>query len=136
MQEKLELSFSEISNAIKSYTFPQVDLVIGIGRGGIVPASLIAHQLSVELRVSFISYRDDKNQPKFPAPIFLQDLDPGKLPGKILIVDDVAVTGKTLACLKDKLNGRAVETFVLKGKADHVLFPDINKCVHWPWKNT
>src|SRR5690606_32561590 len=113
MREKLELSFSEISNAIKKYDFPKVDLVIGIGRGGIVPAALIAHQLSVELRVTFISYRDDDNQPKFPAPIFLQDVDLEHRPGKILIVDDVAVTGKTLACLKGKLRGQDTATFVL-----------------------
>ncbi|HLU88560.1 MAG TPA: phosphoribosyltransferase [Cyclobacteriaceae bacterium] len=135
MREKLQLSFSEISNAIKKYPFPKADLVIGVGRGGIVPASLVAHQLSADLHIVFVSYRDDDNQPKFPAPVLLQELDPDHQTGRILIVDDVSVSGKTLAALKEKLRGRQVETFVLKGKADHVLFPDINSCVHWPWKN-
>lgn len=136
MQDKLDLSFVEISNALKNYPLPQVDLIIGIGRGGIVPASMLAHQLSVDLAIAAINYRDDNNQPKFDAPRFLQSLDMGKYKGRILIIDDVSVTGKTLNLLREKLKGWETETFVLKGKADHVLFPHISTCVNWPWNTT
>lgn len=134
MQEKLELSFSEISDAIKKYPFPLVELVIGIGRGGIVPASLVAHQLSVDLLIVNINYRDDNNQPRFDDPKLLKDFDFGRVRGKVLVVDDVSVTGKTLDKVKEELERCSVETFVLKGMADHVLFPDIKTCVNWPWK--
>ena len=134
MKEKLELSFSEISNAIKKYPFRLVELVIGIGRGGIVPASLVAHQLSVDLLIVNINYRDDNNRPRFNDPKLLNDFDFGRVRGKVLVVDDVSVTGKTLGKVKEELERCSVETFVLKGMADHVLFPDINTCVNWPWK--
>jgi len=51
-----------------------------------------------------------------------------------LLVDDVSVTGKTLKCAVENLQDYTVYTFVLKGKADYVLFPEINTCVEWPWK--
>jgi hypoxanthine phosphoribosyltransferase len=136
MEEKLGLSFIEISNAIKKYPFPKVELVVGIGRGGIVPAALVAYQLSVDIVIAEINYRDDNHQPRYAAPKFLSDLDLEKVSGKILIVDDVSVSGKTIAQLKDKLKGMDSETFVLKGNADHVLFPDIKNCVNWPWKTS
>lgn len=52
---------------------------------------------------------------------------------KILLVDDVSVTGKTLEKVKKELYGYEVTTLVFKGKADHVLFPEIRTCVEWPW---
>jgi hypoxanthine phosphoribosyltransferase len=50
------------------------------------------------------------------------------------VVDDVSVTGQTLELAKKKLRSSTVKTFVLRGKADHVLFPKIKECVKWPWK--
>lgn len=134
MQEKLDVSFKEISNALKSYSLPRVDLIIGISRGGIVPACLVAHQLSVDLVLAEINYRNDENQPRFEEPRFLQRLDLGEFKGRILIVDDVSVTGKTLSLLTDVLKEWETITLVFKGNADHVLFPHLNSCVNWPWK--
>ena len=134
MQEKLDVSFKEISEALKNYSLPQVDLIIGIGRGGIVPACMVAHQLSVDLVLAEINFRNDENHPRFDEPRFLQKLDLGKFKGRILIVDDVSVTGRTLSLLKDALKEWETITLVLKGKADHVLLPHLNSCVNWPWK--
>ena len=134
MQEKLDVSFIEISDALKRYPLPQVDLIIGIGRGGIIPACLVAHQLSVDLVLAEINYRNDENQPRFEKPRFLKRLDLGKFKGRILIVDDVSVTGKTLSLLKDALKEWETITLVFKGRADHVLLPHLNSCVNWPWK--
>lgn len=134
MRDKLDVSFREISDALKNYPLPQVDLIIGIARGGIVPASLLAHQLSLDLVLAEMNYRDDENQPRFEEPKFLKILDLGQFKGRILIVDDVSVTGKTLNLLRDALKNWDTTTFVLKGKADHVLFPHFDSCVNWPWK--
>jgi len=135
MSNKISLSFSSISEALHQFPFPETDLVIGIGRGGIVPASLVAHQLQCELHIVHVNYRNDENQPVRFQPEFLHafapDLDKNM---KILLVDDVSVTGKTLAIVKEKLSGYQVTTFVMKGKADLALFPEITSCVNWPWK--
>lgn len=135
MPDKVSLSFSSISEALHQFNFPETDVVIGIGRGGIVPATLVAHQLQCALQIVQVNYRNDENKPVRIQPEFLQafapDLDKNT---KILLVDDVSVTGKTLEIVKEKLSGYQVKTFVMKGKADYALFPDISSCVNWPWK--
>ncbi|EPR67670.1 phosphoribosyltransferase [Cyclobacterium qasimii] len=134
MDTKVPVSFVKISKALARFAFPTTDIVVGIGRGGIVPASLVAHQLDLPLFIAAVNYRDDSNQPIRESPEFL-DVFPASFPkgSRILLVDDVAVSGKTVALLKKTLKDYEVNTFVLKGKADFVLFPDIKTCVHWPW---
>lgn len=184
------LTFQEICDRIRQMTFPEVDLVVGIGSGGVVPASVIAFHLKKGLSVVTINYRDDNNTPRHDEPMILNlpeklllgspaagvsaipvkitgndishqsppasdgtllnDRDKyargdegvayGRLPElhdrkRILLVDDVSVSGKTLQTAKELLSGHIVTTFTLKGKADLVLFPEIGDCVKWPWKS-
>ena len=134
MDEKVPVSFVSISKAIFEFPFPQVDLVVGIGSGGTVPASLVAYQLGVPLVMASVNYRDENNQPKRESPVFLNEFGCSFPKGsQILLVDDVVVTGKTMELVKSMLWEYDVHTFVLKGKADAVLFPDIKTCVQWPW---
>ncbi len=132
----VDLSFSEISERLRNIELPPVDLVVGISRGGIVPASLIAHQLGLDMMVLSINYRDDRNNPRYSTPQLIAPLTPTPLPGThILLVDDVSVSGKTLNLARTILHDYPVTTFTLKGKADFVLFPEISSCVNWPWKS-
>ena len=134
---KVDLKFADISRKLRSIEFPKVDYVIGIGTGGVVPASMVAHQLGCDLKIIQINYRDPDNQPRYDQPKVLQHLDldiPAK--AKILLVDDVSVSGKTLSKAKEQLKALDVTTFTLKGQADIVLFPDVKSCVNWPWKES
>ena len=131
---KIDLSFQEISRAIHQLELPDFDLVVGVGRGGVVPASLLAYKLGTDLAVVDINYRDDANQPRHDTPVLLR---PPSIPDgvrTILLVDDVSVTGKTLDAAKHLFDGYTVTTLVMKGRADVVLFPTIASCVNWPWK--
>lgn len=122
---------------MKEYSWPSFDVVVGIARGGIVPASLIAHQYQCDLHVIQVNYRDDSNQPQHQEPVLLSDTNPWEsIPKeqKILLVDDVSVSGKTMDFALKFFKDHQVITFALKGKADHVLFTDIKSCVNWPWK--
>ena len=81
-----------------------------------------------------INYRAEDNSPQRDAP---EILEPFKLPAdvkRILLVDDVSVSGQTLETAKKLLTGYDVTSFVLKGKGDLVVFPEIGECVAWPWK--
>jgi len=128
------LSFREITERLKTIDLPDVDLVIGIGSGGIVPAGFVAFHLDAELQVMVLNYRDEKNNPRYDEPKVLEKPD-WKLDGKkILLVDDVSVSGKTMNAALDLLKGYDVKTLAMKGKADYVLFPEIKDCVKWPWK--
>jgi hypoxanthine phosphoribosyltransferase len=131
-----DLSFRQISERINKAVLPDFDLVVGIADGGVVPASLVASRLNTELKVIKINYRDPENKPRYEEPVILSDLEltPELKKKKILIVDDVSVSGKTFQTALSFFNGFNVKTLALKGKADYVLFPEISECVNWPWK--
>jgi hypoxanthine phosphoribosyltransferase len=130
----IDISFTAIKEAIDKFTFPNVDLVVGIAEGGLVPSSLAAYKLGCELKMIKINHRDENNNPRYENPKVLQNLNEDIINKKILLVDDVSVSGKTLDAAKELFSGNEIKTFVLKGKADLVLFPDIKDCVNWPWK--
>ena len=132
----IPLSFTEITERLRSLKLPAFDLVIGIGTGGIAPATMVAYHLNCELRIITLNYRDEKNNPHHENPVVI-----GNLPRKnelqnkqILLVDDVSVSGKTLKHALDQLDAPGIKTLCMKGKADYVLFPEIKDCVKWPWK--
>jgi uncharacterized protein len=129
------VSFISISERLKELQLPRFDLIIGIGTGGIVPAALVAFHLNTELQVMVLNYRDEQNKPLYEDPKVITLPGDLKLPGRrILLVDDVSVTGKTLQKARELLSGYDVTTLTLKGNADFVLFPEIKDCVKWPWK--
>ena len=132
--DKVALDFTTISRALKAFQLPEVDHVVGIATGGIVPASLIAHQINRPMSLIEINYRARDNSPRYPRPVLLswQPLPVGGQ--RVLLVDEVSVTGKTMVFAKTFLTEHEVITFTLKGKADYVLFPEIASCVNWPWK--
>lgn len=129
------VSFTEISARLRSLSLPETDLVIGIGTGGIVPASLVAFHLGCELQIITLNYRDENNIPRYENPVILNKPEMPSLQGKrILLVDDVSVSGKTLNEALCHFEGLQIKTLTMKGKADYVLFPEIKDCVKWPWK--
>ena len=129
------VSFTEISNRLKLMSLPETDLVIGIGTGGIVPASLVAFLLGCELQIITLNYRDENNTPRYENPVIVNMPEMPSLQGKrILLVDDVSVSGKTLNEALLHFEGLQIKTLTMKGKADFVLFPEIKDCVKWPWK--
>lgn len=129
------LSFKQISERLKQLDLPETDLVIGIGSGGIPAATMVAFHLNAELQIMQMNYRDEQNTPRYDAPKLLHKPD-WQLDGKrILLVDDVSVSGKTMNAALEQLKGFNVKTLAMKGKADYVLFPEIKDCVKWPWKS-
>lgn len=128
------LSFKEITQRLQTIQFPEIDLVIGIGSGGVPAATMVAYHLNAELEVMTLNYRDEQNNPRYDNPKLLQ-MPNWQLDGKrILLVDDVSVSGKTMDAALKLLPGLNVKTCAMKGKADFVLFPEIKDCVKWPWK--
>lgn len=133
-ETKVGVSFEEITQRLKAMPLPDVDLVIGIATGGIVPASLAAYQLGKPLRVLQINYRAPDNSPRYDTPQLLHMPHIPETCRHILLVDDVSVTGRTLKVAADLLNGYQLTTLVMKGAGDFVVLPEIAACVQWPWK--
>ncbi len=132
-QEKVVLDFREICSRLERLTLPPVDLVVGITTGGSVPASLVAYKLGAPLAIMRLNYRAEDNTPQRPEPQLLSTFQPPNA-ARVLLVDDVSVTGKTLAAAKLLLPRSHVTTLVMKGRGDYVLFPEVASCVVWPWK--
>ncbi len=130
------LAFEEIAARLARWRFPAgIAGVVGIASGGVVPAALVAQRLGVGLKVIALNYRDDANEPRFPAPMLLSTIPDVTGWRKILLVDDVFVSGSTWHAARAHLPSDVeVLPFVLKGKTDFALIRDIDGCVQWPWR--
>ncbi len=134
IDSRVSLDMAEISRRLKALALPDVDLVVGIATGGVVPASLVAFQLERPLALVQINYRAPDNSPRHPEPQLLEAA-PVLAPGtRILLVDDVSVTGQTLQLATGLFPQCSVTTLALKGQADLVAFPEVGSCVRWPWR--
>ena len=130
------LLFSEISARLARWSFPErIDGVVGIATGGVVPAALVAQRLGTELKVVALNYRDAGNEPRYAEPKVLSAVPELGAWRRVLLVDDVYVSGKSWRAARALLPAEVeVLPFVFKGKVDFALMRDIDGCVQWPWK--
>jgi uncharacterized protein len=130
------LSFTEITARLAAWTFPErIDGVVGIASGGVVPAALVAQRLGVGMTVIALNYRDEGNQPRFPEPQVLSAVPDLAGWRRVLLVDDVYVSGKSWHAARARLPAEVeVLPFVLKGRVEFALIRDIDDCVAWPWR--
>ena len=68
MNEKVTLSMEDIMIRLKSFSFPEVDLVVGITTGASFPAQKIADLLNLPVQYIQINYRHPDNTPKYANP--------------------------------------------------------------------
>ena len=126
---------STLRSAVNSGELAELDAVVALARGGVVAGALAAYELGLPLRLLQLSLRADDNVPKWSEPVALGPV-PDLRGQRILIVDDVSVSGATLNAAKALLVGATARTLVLKGRAgaaDYVLFDDVPQCVRWPY---
>lgn len=76
------------------------DYIVGLTRGGLIPATMISHYFEVPMHTLEIKLRDHAVQPESNKWMAQDALD-GK---KILIVDDINDTGETLSWIKQDWN--------------------------------
>ena len=113
------------------------DAIIGVQRGGLIPAVLLSHKLNMPMHTIQFSLRDLKQVGNIDLP----------KKGRYLVVDDINDTGETFSQLQDKFNqdGLTVKYAVLhnnvpsKFTVDHyALEIDKSKDPAWivyPWES-
>jgi hypoxanthine phosphoribosyltransferase len=88
----IDIACRDIYKDIRSDKW-QPDLVIGLTRGGLIPATILSHRFNVPMETLKISLRDHKGSEDSYKDYGLPDKN-------ILIVDDINDSGATIAHLK------------------------------------
>ncbi len=127
------LNLNNITKKIKIQKFPKFDFIVAIASGGLIPASLIASHLNLDLKILWLKFKDDKNKELYKKPKLLKKINFNFKNKKILLVDDFSKTGKTFNEAKNILKGSKIKTFAVNGKADYSLY-NYKCCVKFPWK--
>ncbi|MCD2146748.1 phosphoribosyltransferase [Gordonia paraffinivorans] len=120
------------------------DIILGIARGGLIPAGAIAYALDCKLMISLnVEFYTGIGE-TLSEPVLLPSLlEASGLTGqRVLVVDDVADTGKTLKLVIEycEQQGRVAEvrSAVLYKKPHTITVPDYNwrttdKWIDFPW---
>jgi xanthine phosphoribosyltransferase len=125
--------YAELDRVLEEMAGERFEAIVAIAQGGIIPAALLQQEWGIPMSVVHINYRDHENKPRFPDARLLEE-GPPPFPGKkILLVDDVSRTGRTLARARAYLNGATVKTFLTNGEADFTLYRT-EECLRMPWK--
>ncbi|MCS7111735.1 MAG: phosphoribosyltransferase [Ignisphaera sp.] len=134
--EVIDLCYKLAENIIASKYRP--DVVVAILRGGVVPALILSDILSVEEFFAIRIKHWGIGRELYTNPI-VEQMPQGKLEGKnVLLVDEVADTGKTLIRALNELaalNPLLIKTAVLHVKPSSLIQPDYyaKKCDRWVW---
>lgn len=118
------------------------DILLGIARGGLVPAGALAYALDCKnlftISVEFYTGVDSRLDVPVMLPPFLdaRDLDAAK----VLVVDDVADTGRTLELVHEFCGGHVAQaqTAVLYEKPRSIIKADFvwrrtDRWINFPW---
>lgn len=139
----LNVSYDKIASILDSQQNLQraynPELVIGIARGGIVPASMIATNLSLPLLlVSAIRSVEQITWLSTPDEKLLETLKNRTV--RILLVDDIISSGDTVRRTKkflEKMNFKVIINVVFYDKKS-IIVPDIGICaeqyIKFPWE--
>lgn len=130
-----------IADRIKGSSF-RPDIIIGVSRGGWPPARILSDLLDnpnlANVRVEFyVGVAETKNQPVLTQPVSVDVKDK-----KVLVVDEVADTGKSLELIKRHLldkGAKDVKIATLYYKPWSIVMPDYYaaKTTSWivfPWE--
>jgi uncharacterized protein len=105
-----------------------VDVMLAITRGGMVPAGMLAYRLGIRnILVAAVEYYDDHGQPG-PSPTFFQfPADPLLRGQRVLIVDEVWDSGTTIHAVTDRVRqaGGIPTTVVLHYKPGRSRVPSM-----------
>jgi len=131
----------ELAQTIADSDF-QPEIIIAVARGGLLPAGALSYALGVKLSDAInVEFYTDVHE-TLPDPVLLAPmLDTESIKGKrLLVVDDVADSGRTLALVLELLRemGADARSAVVYAKPRSVVDPDFvwhrtDQWIVFPW---
>lgn len=124
------LSWSDVERMVSKllHELPSdYDNIMVITRGGMVPACLISEKTNLRNILCAAVMFYDEYERKIDEPIFLQFPQDGQIFGmRILVVDDVWDTGKTIMAVRERIkrSGGKADVCVLNYKPSKSKFPN------------
>ena len=103
--EKKQVSYEYISfivDLLEQRVRKDYDFIVGVGRGGLIPATMLAYKLKKKV-ISFgiNTYNDMVQTDKY---VIYQPIPIPTKQSKILVVDDICDTGNTFNIIRDIYN--------------------------------
>jgi hypoxanthine phosphoribosyltransferase len=130
---------AEVANRIRFNYRPEV--LVGIARGGLIPARIIADMLDISIIGSIgVAFYEDLGQ-TMKNPIITQPLNVTVVDKCVLLVDDIVDTGESLTLVASDIMRRAAElrTATIYRKPSACIVPDYfaeetDVWVVFPWE--
>ena len=148
--DKQPVSFYQINFLARTladkFKKDKITHVIGLARGGLIPATIISYKLNVPLlSYAISSYKDTTKTNKFEINQFIHfdDLKSKDIDPHVLVVDDICDTGDTMQYIHKKiaLAGIKAKYATLFTKKKHRKFLDQygvvvskNTWIEFPWE--
>lgn len=131
----------ELARQVKRSRF-KPDIIIGVSRGGWVPARLLSEYLGVKLIASIGVCSYDENNKKC-KPFLVEELGVDIKDKRVLVIDEVADSGETLEFVKKYLASfkpKKMSLAVIHYKPCSKFRPDyyatkVNEWIVYPWEN-
>lgn len=131
----------ELATLVADSSF-RPEVLVAVARGGLIPGGGLSYALGIKLTDAInVEFYTDVEE-TLPDPVLLAPhLDTDSLKGRrILVVDDVADSGRTLALVLDLLqeHGAEARSAVIYGKSRSVVTPDYvwrqtDRWIVFPW---
>lgn len=152
MGKKLFVSWEELEELMKDLVEEilkngfEPKAVVGISRGGLPVSVRVSHLLEAPMGIiNADHYRGDGYETQQDRAVIKGELLDDEIKGKILLVDDITDTGKTLKAVKKELEEKdeidEIKTAVIHKKPHSCIEPDfcaypspVNKWVVYPFE--
>lgn len=118
--ENIAFMVDQLAERVKT----NYDYIIGIGRGGLIPATMLGYKLNKKVLAFGVStYNDQVQEDNF---VIYQQPDLLKNNSKYLVVDDICDSGNTFSIFKKLYGDNKLYTFeyaslFVKDKASHMV---------------
>lgn len=122
-------SYTDLNNLLCNnlHKIPQVDLIVGIPRSGMIVATMLSEYLNIQC-CSFFEYTNNitpqKLHPEIGSGVIMKEINPEKIK-TILLVDDTVATGGSMDLAKNILKKYSIKVitfapYILPGSENKV----------------